>query len=289
MLIRAAGGVLHRASENGVELALIHRPRFDDWSLPKGKRKRGEHPILNAFREVWEETGVRPRVGARLPSISYQVPNGGRLVDKTVDYWAMAAVRDDGFFPGEETDARVWLPTADAISRLTYERDVGVVRAFAAWPPLRRPIILVRHASAGERRNWTGPDDARPLDAPGATRARLLERVLSCFGPAQLVSAAPQRCLDTLAPLARRLSLTVVVDRAFDETADPCAAAAQVIDLIPRPGDGATVVCSQGKLIPPLLARVAGGTAEEYHTPKGRGWVLCFSDDRSLVTLDPLD
>src|SRR5215831_18611299 len=104
MLILAAGGVLHRMRGDGtVELALVHRPRYDDWSLPKGKRKRGEHLVVTAHREVWEETGIRPRLGRRLPTVSYRVPvPGGGESDKTVDYWSMACDHDDGFTPDDE-------------------------------------------------------------------------------------------------------------------------------------------------------------------------------------------
>jgi 8-oxo-dGTP diphosphatase len=286
-VIRAAGGVLHRRVGDRKEIAIVHRPRHDDWSLPKGKRKRGEHPVTNAYREVWEETGVRPVIGIRLPTVAYQVPvDASTMSDKTVDYWAMtpAAADGAGFLPGDETDELVWLGVGDALSRLSYERDVTVVTAFAALPPVRPPIVLVRHASAGDRRTFVGDDDARPLDADGEALSAVLAPALNAFAPQRLVSAGPRRCQDTLAPLASLTELPVVVDHRFDEEADPTAAAAAVRELI---GD-ATVICSQGKLIPAVLSQLSGGTEAKYRTAKGDGWVLSFGDDSALVALDPL-
>jgi 8-oxo-(d)GTP phosphatase len=286
-VIRAAGGVLHRRVGDRVEIAIVHRPRHDDWSLPKGKRRRGEHPVVNAYREVWEETGVKPVVGARLPTVGYQVPvDGSAMADKTVDYWAMTAARadDPGFRPGDETDELVWLSVADAVTRLSYERDVTVVTAFAALPALQPPIVLIRHASAGDRSAFTGEDDARPLDADGAVWADVLGEALSCFAPHRLVSAGPRRCQDTLAPLASRTERPIEVDRRFDEEAPAGTAVAAVRELI---GD-ASVICSQGRLIPVVLEQLRGAPIPEYGTAKGDGWVLNFDRDGALVALDPL-
>ena len=93
-LIRAAGGVgCRRGTQSRCEVALVHRPRYDDWTLPKGKLKRGEHPLVAACREVWEETGVQPRAAGRLPTVSYRTGSGADEADKVVDYWAMTVSR----------------------------------------------------------------------------------------------------------------------------------------------------------------------------------------------------
>ncbi|MGE5829369.1 MAG: NUDIX hydrolase, partial [Micromonosporaceae bacterium] len=136
MRIQAAGGVLWRGGIGGaepaldrpvplaVEVALVHRPRYDDWSLPKGKLRRREHPLVAACREVLEETGVRPAAGPRLPSTSYPVRLNGQTVQKHVDYWAMMMIAEGGFTPGAEVDAVQWLPVPDALDRLSYKHDV---------------------------------------------------------------------------------------------------------------------------------------------------------------------
>jgi 8-oxo-dGTP diphosphatase len=264
---------------------MVHRPRHDDWSLPKGKLHRGEHPLVAARREVLEETGVHAWVGARLPSVSYQVLFGqgdqARLVDKVVDFWVMRSV--DGvshFVPGPETDELVWLSPAQAQDRASYERDIMVLGAFAELPPLRDPVVLVRHARAGVPERWSEPDDLRPLDDVGAARAVELAETLACFGPVRLVSASPLRCVQTLTPLSEALGLPVDVDVAFNENSDADVAADRVQALAAK---GATVICSQGKLIPPLLATLAGGEPASYSTLKGAAWVLCFGPSGGVV------
>jgi 8-oxo-dGTP diphosphatase len=289
MPIRAAGGVVTRSGPQGIAVALVHRPRHDDWSLPKGKLRRGEHPVVAARREVFEETGIQAYLGARLPSVSYQVPVGQgtalRLADKVVDFWVMRSFSSNGFLPGPETDELAWLTPEQAQERASYERDVMVLSAFADLPALRDPVLLLRHARAGEPERWSGPDELRPLDKVGQVRAVELAETVACFGPARLVSASLLRCTQTLEPLAASLGLDVEVEPAFNEYADADVAADLVRDL--SIGTGATVICSQGKMIPPLLAALAGGEPAAYATPKGAGWVLSLGPSGGVV-LDPL-
>ncbi|WP_447038813.1 NUDIX hydrolase [Streptomyces sp. DSM 118878] len=124
--VLAAGCVLWRRSpvDGGPELCLVHRPRYDDWSFPKGKLKRGEDPLAGAVREVEEETGHRCAPGSRLPTVHYAVQ--GR--PKRVDYWA-AESTGGHFVPGDEVDRVRWLPPAEARERLTQLRDQRLVDA----------------------------------------------------------------------------------------------------------------------------------------------------------------
>jgi 8-oxo-(d)GTP phosphatase len=279
--IRAAGGVAAR----GTEVVLVHRPRFDDWSLPKGKVKRTEHPVVGAVREVREETGVRAVVGARLPTVTYDVWSGDQLVPKVVDYWAMTVTGELPFRPGREVDELVWLPVDQAIARATYPHDRRVLRAFAGLPRLTRPILLLRHGSAGERDEWTGPDAERPLDPLGERQADDLARLLPSFAPSVLVSAEPRRCRDTLTPAAQSLGLTMVLDPRFNEDARPELAAARLRELADP--ESAVVVCSQGGLIPGAVAKLDGRAPVRYRTAKGEGWSLLFTG-RRLTVVDAL-
>ena len=284
--IRAAGGVAARDDPvRGVEVVLVHRPRFDDWSLPKGKLKRTVHPVVGAVREVREETGVRAILGARLPTVTYDVWSGDELVPKVVDYWAMTVIGEMPFRPGREVDALDWLPVDEAVARATYPHDRRVLRAFAELPHLTRPILLLRHGSAGEREEWTGPDDERRLDPLGERQADTLARLLPSYAPGVLVSAEPQRCRDTLAPAAQSLGLTVVLDPRFNEDARPELAAARLRELADP--ETAVVVCSQGALIPEAVAKLDGRAPVRYRTAKGEGWSLLFSG-RRLSVVDAL-
>jgi 8-oxo-dGTP diphosphatase len=120
--IQAAGGVVRR--DDG-HFAVVHRPRCDDWSLPKGKLDPGETFEEAALREVWEETGLRAELVRELPHTTYTV----RDRPKIVRYWLMSVASDEGFEPNDEVDELRWLPPAEAAAALTYGRDKAVVEA----------------------------------------------------------------------------------------------------------------------------------------------------------------
>jgi 8-oxo-dGTP pyrophosphatase MutT (NUDIX family) len=279
-LIPAAGGVVWRPGLDGGprEVAVVHRPKYDDWSLPKGKLDAGEHPLTAAAREVREETGLAVTVGRRSLRTSYPVIEG----TKRVDYWVMRAVGDFG--PNNEVDELRWLPVAEAAQRCTHEHDRAVVADLDRTDvPLMPSLILVRHGRAGARSEWDGPDDLRPLDGRGRAQAARLAKVLPEFGPVEVLSAPPVRCRDSVQPLADRLGLTVRSSPELGEEgfeADPQAGLALVEQLLePRDDGGVTVVCSQGGAIPSVLLALGvrwEGVAGRLFPPaaKGSTWVL---------------
>jgi 8-oxo-dGTP pyrophosphatase MutT (NUDIX family) len=127
--VQAAGGVVFRPGrDDGVEVLLVHRPRYDDWTLPKGKLEPGETHEQAAVREVAEETGLRCELGPELPSTSYHDRKGRR---KTVRYWAMRPL-DGGFRPDGEVDEVRWLTVEAAKELLSHSHDHEVLQAFAA-------------------------------------------------------------------------------------------------------------------------------------------------------------
>jgi 8-oxo-dGTP diphosphatase len=190
--VRAAGAVLWRRSGRGIEVALIHRPRYDDWSFPKGKSKPGEHVLQTAVREVTEETGLQPVLGRPLPTAHYE--SAGR--PKRVDYWAArpAPGGTGSFRPNDETDDLKWLPVPEARARLSYQRDVDMLDAFADGPADTVPFTFLRHASAGSKDDWPGDDLDRPLDPGGAAEAGRVAPLLSCFGSRRVITSAAERC-----------------------------------------------------------------------------------------------
>jgi 8-oxo-dGTP diphosphatase len=281
--VRAAGGVLIR---DGL-VALVHRPRYDDWTLPKGKLNKGEHPLVAACREVWEETGVRPLARTRLPTVTYPVRSADGLADKTVDYWSMVVDADTGFTPNHEIDDVAWLTEADALDRFSYPHDVEVLSAYAALPPVSAVVAVVRHAHAGRRGSFPGPDSARPINGSGGAQATALTSLLTCLGPTMLVSASPRRCVQTLGSIASTLDLPIEVESVFDEDADPDAAVARIRELAAQARS--TVVCSQGGLIPQVMAALSTSVGD-FHTAKATGWVVSFHGGVVCATdvLNPL-
>jgi 8-oxo-dGTP diphosphatase len=279
-LVAAAGGaVWRRTADGGVETAVVHRPRYDDWSLPKGKHDDGEALLETAVREVREETGLSVVVGRRSLRTQYAVEGG----TKRVDYWLMEAV-GGGFEPGDETDELRWLPIAEAAALVTHDHDRDVLADLARTDVPRSPtLLLVRHAKAGSRSDWAGDDDLRPLDGRGRRQARRLAQVLPLFAPTAVLSAERTRCRETVEPLAEVLGLPVqplpeVGEEEF--AADPQAALAVVERFLePRSAPGVTVVCSQGGAIPSMLMALGvrwAGLAGALWPPaaKGSTWVL---------------
>jgi 8-oxo-dGTP pyrophosphatase MutT (NUDIX family) len=129
-VIRAAGGVVWRPGDDGtIEIVLVHRPRYDDWSLPKGKLVEGETEAEAALREVEEETGLVCELGPELSTVSYRDSKGR---PKTSRYWAMRPLTDGGFTPNDEVDSVRWLRRDEARRALSYDHDRGVLDALAS-------------------------------------------------------------------------------------------------------------------------------------------------------------
>ena len=268
--------------DGGIEVAVAHRPRYDDWSLPKGKLDAGEDALSAAVREVGEETGLEVVAGRRSVQTGYAIPQG----TKRVDYWVMRAVGGT-FGPNDEVDELRWLSPAGAAARCTHEHDRGVLRDLERTDVPRMPtLVLVRHGSAGSSSGWTGSDDRRPLDGRGRAQAQRLAQVLPLFGVASVSSARRTRCEQTVAPLAERLGLTVDPLPELGEEefqADPDTAMSTVQRLLaPREEPGVAVVCSQGGAIPSVLLALGvrwsghGPAAGNLFPPAAKGsvWVL---------------
>jgi len=275
--VLAAGAVLWRPAGSGAQVAVIHRPKYDDWSFPKGKADPGEHLLLAAVREVAEETGIRVNLGRRLPLVRYLV-NG---VPKRVDYWVATAdpTVGGGFTAGTEVDELVWLPAGTASRQLSYQRDAETLADFRRGPRRTVPLILVRHASAGSKSDWHKSDTSRPLDSRGRIDARTLADLLRCFGVSRVVSSPAERCVATVRPYAAATGGRVEAEPAFEVikkkgVADELAAAKAMAQLAAV--DQPVIVCAHRENLPLLFGAACAelGTAAPEIRPLRKGEFL---------------
>lgn len=276
----AAGAVLWRGEQHDPEVAVIHRPHYDDWSLAKGKVDPGESLPTTAAREILEETGYQVRLGKLIGKVTYPVQ--GRT--KVVYYW-MARVLGGEFTPNEEVDEIRWLPFAEAAKLLTYEVDTEVLnkaeKRLRLAPTTR--VLYVRHARAHQRKNWEGDDNLRPLDKKGRRQAEMLVPMLAPYHPTAVYSAVPDRCQQTAAPLADELGLAVEVDKFFgdDGWLEDKQRAAELFDSVVARG-GVPIIVGQGLIIPEMIARFdppfLRAPVEDLKFKKGSVWVLSFND-----------
>ncbi|MCM6773787.1 NUDIX hydrolase [Nocardia sp. CDC159] len=288
--ILAAGAVLWRwAADGSIEIAVVHRQKYDDWSLPKGKLDPGETPMIAAVREVGEETGLNCRLGRYLGHVTYPVTGHRKL--KRVDYWA-ATVLGGEFNANSEVDVLEWHRVEQVMDQLSYPMDRRILRSFLRLPPDTATLLVVRHAKAGRRGRYAGPDEERPLEPAGYEQALTLAPNLLTFGPKEIVSAPPRRCVETVQPLADELGTDIILEPLLSEkgyAAAPQEALTRVRSLVSP--DTVRVICSQGKVIPPLLANWAeidGVALPPARNRKGSVWVLSIADGR-LVAADHLD
>lgn len=278
--IRAAGAVLWREDRGKVEIAVEHRPRYDDWSLPKGKLEPGDTVPAAAVREVAEETGFGCVLGPFLTQVTYLVRSRDGEAEKVVDYFSARAV-SGAFATNTEVDKLQWLDLERARESLSYPLDVRVLDEFTSLGPYVRTMLLVRHGKAGSRDQWDGDDDLRPLSETGIRQAEALRAMLPLFGPDRVHSAPAVRCVQTVRGVADDLGVEVVHEPSLSEDGfprDPVRAIARLRSLVDA--EGTPVVCSQGAVIPDVVGAFAqsdGVPLESVAAKKGSLWLLCFA------------
>lgn len=275
-------------SEAALEVAVIHRPHYDDWSLAKGKVDPGESIPVTAHREILEETGYEVRLGKLLGYVTY--PVGDRT--KVVYYWT-AEVTGGSFTPNKEVDEIRWVSVEEAMRLLSYDVDREVLAK--ATKRLRTPVdatvLYVRHARAFRRHNWAGNDDRRPLDKKGRRQAEMLVSMLEAFQPEALYSALPDRCQQTVTPLSASLGLEVAVDERLGDhgwVGNMIESQRAFRSIIGR--HRVSVVVGQGIVIPDTIAWLAASgqlPLDDIEAKKASTWVLSFADGK-LVGADYL-
>jgi broad specificity phosphatase PhoE/8-oxo-dGTP pyrophosphatase MutT (NUDIX family) len=277
-VIQAAGGLVFRQSPKGkLKVLVAHRPRYDDWGLPKGKADKYETPEETAIREVLEETGYRCRIVASLGVTRYRVSNGV----KEVTWFAMRPLPDSpGFKKNKEVDEIKWLTRKQAKALCDYKND-RVLIADADLKKLAQTgtLFFLRHAAAGDRGKWEGIDAIRPLSKKGRRQSAALAASLQRSGIEKIYSSPYTRCVQTVEPLAEAIGAKVVEHDALAEGPDIDAAYALADELV---GYNA-VLCSHGDVIPAVINRMmwAGLTLESrFYCSKGSIWEVDLEDGR---------
>ena len=262
----AAGGVVWRERRGTREVLLVHRPRYDDWSLPKGKLTAHEHVLVAARREIEEETLVQVVLGPPLGVQRYAVRKNGGTAEKLVHYWAAVPVNEGDFEPNDEVDEISWLPVDKARNKLSYPRDVDILDALEHAVPVVATVVVVRHAEAVKRKDWDGKDTVRPLTSNGEAVAERLADVLAALGADRIISSDAERCVATLTPYAASIDRHIhlwpeISERGYDADPDGLRGLAE---RVWREGK-VTVVCSHRPVLP-ALSRALGLKVGKFST-----------------------
>lgn len=256
-VIRAAGAVLWRYSANKkIEIALVHRPRFDDWSLPKGKVEEKESHIACAYREVLEETGYASIFGPQIGQAMYKVPEG----KKVVRYWSAQAIGEPvGTIDKNEIDEILWLEVKEARKKLTLDDDRAIVDFFIEFGVQTTPLVLLRHAKALKRDEWDGEDSDRPLDNLGQLQAKRLLPQFYPYSISEIHSSDAYRCMQTVEDLTRALDLNTIIglDLSEDMYSKDKEAALDYVSTLMQEGNRA-VICSHNPILPKVLKKLVG-------------------------------
>lgn len=286
-LIQAAGAILwRRLSDDLVQVALIHRPKYDDWSFPKGKVEIGEAEISCAHREVLEETGYNSLFGPELGTTEYLVGEH----TKTVRYWsAEAAGEPIAIHDTNEVDQLIWLTVQDAYSKLSRHGDQEILGNFEKFGVDSIPLILLRHGKAITREEWEGDDGDRPLAQLGQQQSKRMHSLYQAFGITEIHTSDAVRCYETVAPIGRTLSLNLIYWTELSEYAyerEKKSAIKVVGDIMES--EARAIVCGHNPVIPGIVAKFIGKKSFkelDHGLQPGEAWILHHKDGE-IIAID---
>lgn len=264
-VIESAGALVWRVHKGELEVQLIHRPHYDDWSWPKGKLDPGETLPTAAVREVAEETGRAVVLGVPLPGLQYLTPEG-RV--KRVRYWAARRLPSDAaalsarapvlpVSPTEIDDMR-WLPVEKAAAKLTRQADRipldALVEEYSKGRLHTEALVIARHGKALARSGWHGDEQGRPLTPTGHAQSVALVPVLAAFGVDAVVTSRWRRCADTISPYAHAAEIDSFTSDHLTEAEherSPSRVAAVVRALLES--GTPSVLCTHRPVLPTVL------------------------------------
>jgi 8-oxo-dGTP diphosphatase len=263
----------------------VHRPKYDDWSIPKGKVEGEESLIACAYREVVEETGFAVRFGQSLGSAHYEV-NG---LPKTVTYWSARLLGEQGKPNPEEVDAVRWMSCEEAKEQLGSDSDRQIVETFQSIEPDTKPLILLRHAKAIERQEWAGEDTDRPLSSLGERQAKRMLTNFLPFAVEEIHSSSAVRCYESITPLARGLNVDFfftdsLTEEVFHKNNERPFKYVQRLLV----NDFTTLVCSHNPILPSIVSAFVDKFGVEVPSTKlepGDAWVA-HHVEREVVAID---
>lgn len=204
--IVAGGAVVIRKNGKNTQILLVHRPKYGDWGLPKGKVKTDEQIPVAAVREVAEETGVKTILRRSLGQTNYRV--SGK--NKTVYWWLASETGSIPWKPNGEIDQVAWVDAKQARQRLSYTDEKEILDR-ALKIEAGKTLLIVRHAKAMDRKHWNREKDHdRRLTERGRRQAKAMVALLESYGVTKLYSSSSTRCVDTVKPAAKKLKLELV-------------------------------------------------------------------------------
>lgn len=288
-VIHAAGGIVWRPRppkrdglRERVEVLIVHRPGYKDWTFPKGKPDKGESLPATATREIQEETGYTVRLGHPLPETLYRVRGGM----KRVSYWVARPVSPESEFkPNKEIDEVRWVSLGEARKILTYDHDLILLKAFTALRDAKahrtRTVIVLRHALARTRTGWKADDELRPLTKPGLVQVAKLKPLLAAYGVRRVITSPAIRCAATVDSYARSVKTFLEVDDRLAEAARPKNVQLSIASALTRKGP--LVLCTHRPTLPFVFAALR---LDPIELAPGEGLVIHHRNGK-IVAVEP--